>query len=79
MLAHLFYTNPDWIETLVRITLGVIFFAGRDLLRARGAKIVGLVRRHGIEVYDAHDASVPRAGGDHCAGLRRTIVGSRSV
>jgi putative oxidoreductase len=27
MLAYLFYTNPDWIETLIRITLGVIFFA----------------------------------------------------
>ena len=27
MLANLFYTNPDWIETLIRITLGVIFFA----------------------------------------------------
>lgn len=27
MLAHLFYTNPDWIETLIRITLGVVFFA----------------------------------------------------
>ena len=27
MLANLFYTNPDWIETLIRITLGVVFFA----------------------------------------------------
>jgi putative oxidoreductase len=27
MLAYLFYTNPDWIETLIRITLGVVFFA----------------------------------------------------
>ena len=27
MLASLFYTNPDWIETLIRITLGVVFFA----------------------------------------------------
>jgi putative oxidoreductase len=27
VLANLFYTNPDWIETLIRITLGVIFFA----------------------------------------------------
>jgi putative oxidoreductase len=27
MLANLFYTKPDWIETLIRITLGVIFFA----------------------------------------------------
>ena len=27
MLAYLFYTNPDWIETLIRITLGAIFFA----------------------------------------------------
>jgi putative oxidoreductase len=27
MLAYLFHTNPDWIETLIRITLGVVFFA----------------------------------------------------
>jgi len=27
MWANLFYTNPDWIETLIRITLGVVFFA----------------------------------------------------
>jgi putative oxidoreductase len=27
MLANLFYTNPDWIEALIRITLGVVFFA----------------------------------------------------
>jgi putative oxidoreductase len=27
MWAHLVYTNPDWIETLIRITLGVVFFA----------------------------------------------------
>jgi putative oxidoreductase len=27
MLAHLFYMNPDWIETLIRIALGVVFFA----------------------------------------------------
>jgi len=27
VLANLFYTNPDWIETLIRITLGVVFFA----------------------------------------------------
>jgi putative oxidoreductase len=27
MLANLFYANPDWIETLIRITLGVVFFA----------------------------------------------------
>jgi putative oxidoreductase len=27
VLASLFYTNPDWIETLIRITLGVVFFA----------------------------------------------------
>ena len=27
MLTSLFYTNPDWIETLIRITLGLIFFA----------------------------------------------------
>ena len=27
MLANLFYDNPDWIETLIRITLGVVFFA----------------------------------------------------
>jgi putative oxidoreductase len=27
MLTSLFYTNPDWIETLIRITLGVVFFA----------------------------------------------------
>jgi uncharacterized membrane protein YphA (DoxX/SURF4 family) len=27
MLANLFYTNPDWVETLIRITLGVVFFA----------------------------------------------------
>jgi putative oxidoreductase len=27
MLTNLFYTNPDWIETLIRITLGVVFFA----------------------------------------------------
>jgi putative oxidoreductase len=27
MLAYLFRTNPDWIETLIRVTLGVVFFA----------------------------------------------------
>src|SRR5271163_1417033 len=27
MWANLFYTNPDWIETVIRITLGVVFFA----------------------------------------------------
>ena len=27
MSKNLFYTNPDWIETLIRITLGVVFFA----------------------------------------------------
>jgi putative oxidoreductase len=27
MLAYLFHTSPDWIETLIRITLGVVFFA----------------------------------------------------
>jgi putative oxidoreductase len=27
MMASLFYTNPDWIDTLIRITLGVVFFA----------------------------------------------------
>jgi putative oxidoreductase len=27
MLTNLFYTRPDWIEALIRITLGVVFFA----------------------------------------------------
>jgi putative oxidoreductase len=27
MLAYLFHTNPDWIETFIRITLGLVFFA----------------------------------------------------
>jgi putative oxidoreductase len=27
MWANLLYTSPDWIETLIRITLGVVFFA----------------------------------------------------
>ena len=27
MWEHLVYTNPDWIETLIRIVLGVVFFA----------------------------------------------------
>jgi hypothetical protein len=27
MLTNLFYTNPDWVETLIRVTLGVVFFA----------------------------------------------------
>src|SRR5271167_384415 len=27
MFAHLFYTKPEWIETLIRVTLGVVFFA----------------------------------------------------
>jgi putative oxidoreductase len=27
MLEYLFHTNPDWIETSIRITLGVVFFA----------------------------------------------------
>jgi putative oxidoreductase len=25
--THLFYTGRDWIETLIRVTLGVVFFA----------------------------------------------------
>jgi putative oxidoreductase len=27
MLLDLFSTNPDWLQTLIRITLGVVFFA----------------------------------------------------
>jgi putative oxidoreductase len=27
MLVDLFSTNPDWLQTLIRITLGVVFFA----------------------------------------------------
>jgi putative oxidoreductase len=27
MWANLFNTNPDWVETSIRITLGVVFFA----------------------------------------------------
>jgi putative oxidoreductase len=27
MLPNLLHTNPDWIETFIRITLGLVFFA----------------------------------------------------
>ena len=47
MLTNLFSTTPDWSETLIRITLGVVFFAhGAQKLLGRfgGAKVKGRLR-----------------------------------
>ena len=62
MLFDLLSTNPDWIQTAVRIILGVVFFA-------HGAqKLLGWFGGPGSEGNAAYHARISRASGS--AGLR---------
>jgi putative oxidoreductase len=43
MLLDVFSTNPDWLQTLIRITLGVVFFAHGS------QKVLGWFGRPGLK------------------------------